>query len=279
MKPQRPKSSSSQRPTSSLSTSIPLQEASLFNQMVNTVSNNYLTESWERKYYADRYTCCPPPVFITMVSLLQVLVFIVYLYFPDESFNSVDSTKNLGLKERHVIGLLGPVPFDSMLIYHPEKRIEVWRFFTYMFVHAGWIHLLFNLTVQLLIGLPLEMVHGSTRLGIIYLTGVVAGSLSTSIFDPHTILVGASGGVYALLTAHLANVLLNYHNMHLGFTRILAVILVGEFNFQVVCSILLYSLSYFITNLFFILDQRVLMLDSQFLIDSIETLRRLPCPL
>jgi hypothetical protein len=35
-----------------------------------------------------------------------------------------------------------------------------------------------------------------------------AGSLGTSVFDTEVYLVGASGGVYALLAAHLANVLL-----------------------------------------------------------------------
>lgn len=35
-----------------------------------------------------------------------------------------------------------------------------------------------------------------------------AGSLGTSVFDSNVYLVGASGGVYALLAAHLANVML-----------------------------------------------------------------------
>ena len=34
------------------------------------------------------------------------------------------------------------------------------------------------------------------------------GSLGTSVFDTDVYLVGASGGVYALLAAHLANILL-----------------------------------------------------------------------
>lgn len=34
------------------------------------------------------------------------------------------------------------------------------------------------------------------------------GSLGTSVFDMDAFLVGASGGVYALLAAHLANILL-----------------------------------------------------------------------
>lgn len=72
---------------------------------------------------------------------------------------------------------MGPVPIDSLFIYHPDKRHELWRFMTYMFLHAGWFHLGFNLLIQLVFGLPLEMVHGSGRIACIYFSGVLAGSL------------------------------------------------------------------------------------------------------
>lgn len=93
---------------------------------------------------------------------------------------------------------------------------------------SRWFHLAFNLIVQLLVGLPLEMVHGSTRIGCVYLAGVLAGSMGTSVFDPEVYLVGASGGVYALLAAHLANVMLNYNNMHYGIIRIVGIFLFGK---------------------------------------------------
>ena len=82
--------------------------------------------------------------------------------------------------------------------------------------------------MQLLIGLPLEMVHGSGRIGVVYLAGVLAGSLGTSVFDSQVYLVGASGGVYALLAAHLANVLINYNNMQFGILRLVGVLFVGK---------------------------------------------------
>jgi rhomboid-related protein 1/2/3 len=69
-------------------------------------------------------------------------------------------------------------------------------------------HLVVNLFVQLLLGLPLEMVHRWWRVLIVYVAGVVAGSLGTSVFDPYTRLAGASGGVYALLFAHIATIIL-----------------------------------------------------------------------
>lgn len=122
----------------------------------------------------------------------------------------------------------GPVPSDSMFIYRPDRRHEIWRFVLYMVLHAGWFHLGFNVAVQLLFGLPLEMVHGSTRIACIYFSGVLAGSLGTSIFDPEVYLVGASGGVYALLAAHLANVLLNYHQMRYGVVRLAFILIFGK---------------------------------------------------
>lgn len=72
------------------------------------------------------------------------------------------------------------------------------------------------------------MVHGSGRIACIYFAGVLAGSLGTSVFDPDVYLVGASGGVYALLAAHLANVMLNYNNMQYGILRIIGVFLFGK---------------------------------------------------
>ncbi|CAL4093437.1 unnamed protein product, partial [Meganyctiphanes norvegica] len=112
---------------------------------------------------------------------------------------------------------------NSTLIYRPDKRLQLWRYVSYGLLHSGWIHLVFNTLVQVLVGLPLEMVHGSFRVGCLYIAGVIAGSLGTSVFDAEVYLVGASGGVYALLAAHLANVLINYNVMQFACLRLLAV--------------------------------------------------------
>lgn len=57
---------------------------------------------------------------------------------------------------------------------------------------------------------------------------MVSGSLGTSVFDTDVYLVGASGGVYALLAAHLANVLLNYNNMEFGIVRLIGIFVIGK---------------------------------------------------
>jgi rhomboid-related protein 1/2/3 len=47
---------------------------------------------------------------------------------------------------------------------------------------------------------------GSIRVLVVYMSGVLAGSLGTSLSDPNTFIAGASGGVYALIAAHLVNI-------------------------------------------------------------------------
>ncbi|KAL9902253.1 protein rhomboid-like isoform X2 [Glossina fuscipes] len=112
---------------------------------------------------------------------------------------------------------------ESLLVYRPDRRLEIWRFITYMVLHVNWFHLSFNVIIQLLYGLPLEMVHGSQRVAVVYLAGVLAGSLGTSVIDSKVYLVGASGGVYALLAAQLANVMINFGQMRYGILRLAAV--------------------------------------------------------
>ncbi|XP_039307108.1 protein rhomboid isoform X1 [Solenopsis invicta] len=187
-----------------------VHEPPLFRRMVRMIGDEFLTEERDRKYYADHYTCCPPPLFIILITLVELGFFTYYTVAMGE------------------VNPSGPVPIDSVFIYRPDKRLELWRFAFYMFLHAGWLHLLFNLGVQVVVGLPLEMVHGSLRIAAVYMAGVLAGSLGTSVFDTDVYLVGASGGVYALLAAHLANVLLNYNNMEFGIVRLIGIFVIAS---------------------------------------------------
>ena len=75
--------------------------------------------------------------------------------------------------------------------------------------------------MKVFLGVPLEMVHRWWRIGLIYLAGVLAGSLAVAIADSGVYLAGASGGVYALITAHLANVIFNWSEMMFPALRLI----------------------------------------------------------
>ena len=63
---------------------------------------------------------------------------------------------------------------------------------------------------MLLVGLSLEMTNSWWRVATVYSLGVVSGSLLSSVVPPDTFLAGASGGVYALASAHIATIILNW---------------------------------------------------------------------
>uniref|UniRef100_A0A8D9AQB1 Rhomboid-related protein 3 n=1 Tax=Cacopsylla melanoneura TaxID=428564 RepID=A0A8D9AQB1_9HEMI len=54
------------------------KEPPLFQKMVHLIAEEFLTEGRDRKYYADHYTCCPPPVFILFITILELGFFTYY---------------------------------------------------------------------------------------------------------------------------------------------------------------------------------------------------------
>ena len=96
-----------------------------------------------------------------------------------------------------------------------------------MFVHSGYIHISSNIIVQLLLGLPLEIVHGPWRIGLVYLAGVLTGALATTLTDPNEFLAGASGGVYALMLAHLPTLIMNWQEMKTFFEWFVSIVILS----------------------------------------------------
>lgn len=49
-----------------------LEEPPFFKRMVHVIAMEVLPEERDRKYYADRYSCCPPPWFIVCITIIEV---------------------------------------------------------------------------------------------------------------------------------------------------------------------------------------------------------------
>ncbi len=85
---------------------------------------------------------------------------------------------------------------------------EVQRLFTAMFLHAGMMHLFFNMYALYIIGRGVEGLCGHARFLLIYLLGGLTGSLlSVALGSPDPWLsapsVGASGAVFAIFGAEM----------------------------------------------------------------------------
>jgi membrane associated rhomboid family serine protease len=62
----------------------------------------------------------------------------------------------------------------------PNVPDQIWRFFTPIFIHTGFIHLGFNMLVQLRTGVIMERQMGSVNMFIVYMTCGMAGNLLAS---------------------------------------------------------------------------------------------------
>jgi len=83
-------------------------------------------------------------------------------------------------------------------------RLALWQPFTYLFLHANFLHLLFNMFGLWMFGSELERYWGGKKfLGFYVFTGVGAGLLSV-LAHPSSIIptIGASGAIYGILMAY-----------------------------------------------------------------------------
>jgi len=85
------------------------------------------------------------------------------------------------------------------------QSFAIWQFFTYMFLHGSFLHILFNLFVLWIFGAEVENAWGTKPfLKYYFITGIGAGVIDflvNLIFGMHVITVGASGAIYGLIIA------------------------------------------------------------------------------
>ncbi|MEM0913493.1 MAG: rhomboid family intramembrane serine protease [Planctomycetota bacterium] len=106
-------------------------------------------------------------------------------------------------------GALSPFIWGNFNVEQAVYGGQVWRFFTYQFLHAGLLHVLFNLIGLFFFGPMVEAWLGSRRFLAFYLLCGASGSVVFTLlgFIPGLLpsaggaLIGASGAVFGILAA------------------------------------------------------------------------------
>jgi len=111
----------------------------------------------------------------------------------------------------HRVGALDPY---SVLVQH-----EYWRLFTALFLHGGFVHLLFNLFALYVLGPPLERSIGTIRFVVCYLiSGLASGAgvvgLTLRGLMQPVQLVGASGSIMGIVGAWAGFLMRHCHAPH-----------------------------------------------------------------
>jgi len=98
----------------------------------------------------------------------------------------------------YALSLLAPGLLSATMLVPAYVLSRPWTIVTYMFMHAGVSHILFNMLGLYFFGPRLEEELGWRRFLILYfLSGFMGGALSF-IFTPYSAIVGASGAVYGV---------------------------------------------------------------------------------
>ena len=106
-------------------------------------------------------------------------------------------------------GLAGPFALWPLAAARASGGIvsfEPWQLVTYGFLHAGFVHLAFNMFALYMFGSAIEQVVGPRRYLAYYIASVVAAAIAqllvTQWLGGLYPTVGASGGVFGLLLAY-----------------------------------------------------------------------------
>ena len=94
------------------------------------------------------------------------------------------------------------------LAFYPWLRNEVYRYYTHSLIHANNAHLIVNIVVILLAGIPTEIIHDGWVMAGIHFVATIFGAMF-NYWTSTTVLVGASATAYAFLMIHTANIVIN----------------------------------------------------------------------
>ena len=145
--------------------------------------------------YKVRQTNGPCSIFFSAVQTLILLIMMIQCSIAPLNINP----------------MVGPYPdaldyWGGKNAYKIINEGEMWRLGTPIFLHAGVIHLLCNVSVQLDIGIFWEREWGSPTWLCIYLTSAIGSSVLSCCCMPDNVSVGSSGAVMGLMGGKLAEV-------------------------------------------------------------------------
>jgi len=91
---------------------------------------------------------------------------------------------------------------SALLAFTPIRALEQpWTIVTYMFMHAGFGHILFNMLSLFFFGPQVEQQLGGRRFLLLYFIGGFTGALASAAITPRVGLVGASAAIFAVFYA------------------------------------------------------------------------------
>lgn len=119
-----------------------------------------------------------------------------------------------------------PKAVNDLLLFGPSvTQGQWWRIFTSGFAHNGLMHLGFNAYALWILGSSLEPLIGKIKFSLVYLGGLLGGSLAVLLFNYTTPTLGASGAVMGLIGGYA--IIMNMRGINVFQTSVGFIILLN----------------------------------------------------
>jgi membrane associated rhomboid family serine protease len=139
------------------------------------------SRGWQKNY---EYLIPQNNFFVTpIIAYINILVFL-WLVFTGAGFVSLDGEEL--------------IKFGSMCSPNIKLGDEYWRFFTYMFLHGGIMHLANNLISLFFVSMVLEPIMGRWRFLTVYILCGIGAGISSYYWHDEINSVGASGAIFGI---------------------------------------------------------------------------------
>lgn|GEM_PF-1492088 len=129
----------------------------------------------------------------TSILIAINLFLFVFMYLADINFNNSYDLLRWGAIS------------DKSLINE-----EWWRLFTSIFLHGGFVHLIYNMVILVFLGCLIESILGTKKFLILYLLCGISASLITLLFKSNYVEAGASGAIFGLCGIYFGLTLIRY---------------------------------------------------------------------
>lgn len=133
-----------------------------------------------------------------IIAIICIVVFVINSLVVDKgSLSEISDNLTLAFILNFFAGCQGILgQWGSMSFEKAISNGQVWRIFTYIYLHAGFIHMAMNLLALLVAGKYVEKKYGSIWYGLFFHSVAMADAIITALIFPSES-VGASAGIFA----------------------------------------------------------------------------------
>src|SRR4051812_44570068 len=95
-----------------------------------------------------------------------------------------------------------PALANNLVLVPALIAVRPWTAVTYMFLHANFTHLLFNMLGLYFFGSRLELRLGGRQFLMLYFISGLMGALASVVFTPTAEVLGASGAIFGVMLGY-----------------------------------------------------------------------------